>query len=222
MARIRYIKPEFFVHETLNDMEQQHPELRVMLTFAGLWCMADREGYFRYSVRTIHNSVLPYVDFDIRATLELLAEKGFIKVFPPCEEGFQVAQVVNFNRHQYIPSTEKKSVLWKAAKQSQPEPPQPEAAQTTIPEIAPPPTGIIEQLTGDLFIDEVCMNNGFSPSEFKTFAEVWAKNKVITGDSKYRIGQLRRYLIEDYRKELKTAKPNGRKIKQPGEVYVGM
>jgi hypothetical protein len=35
MARIRNIKPEFFSHEELQDMEVEHPELHPMLVFSG-------------------------------------------------------------------------------------------------------------------------------------------------------------------------------------------
>ena len=45
MARIRTIKPEFFRHEGLYELEQE-TGFAIRVAFAGLWTACDREGRF--------------------------------------------------------------------------------------------------------------------------------------------------------------------------------
>lgn len=47
MARIRTIKPEFFRHEGLQDLEQANPGAYAMLVFAALWGHCDKHGRSR-------------------------------------------------------------------------------------------------------------------------------------------------------------------------------
>jgi len=217
MARIRHIKPDFFKHEVLNDLECQHPELRIMLTFAGLWCIADGNGLFRYSPRSIHTDILPFVNYDVQAALEILAGKKFITVEPEDAEGVRWARVNNFKKHQYVSPRERKQLP------SIPEHFQAEATgQTSIPSIPAPPAGVVDAVTGEIFIDEACMVNGFDKDQFLAFAKNWAANKKVTGDDKYPTHKLRRFLIDDYKKEIKSQIGHGKRVKERGEAYVGM
>jgi hypothetical protein len=75
--RIRTIKPEFFTHEGLFEAEQE-TGLPVRLAFAGLWCIADREGRFRWEPRRIGVQVLPYDGADFGLILDALAARGFV------------------------------------------------------------------------------------------------------------------------------------------------
>ena len=50
--RIRTVKPEFFLHEGLYELESQ-TKLPIRLSFSGLWCVADREGRFKWEPRKI-------------------------------------------------------------------------------------------------------------------------------------------------------------------------
>lgn len=86
MARIRTIKPEFFRHEGLQDLEAENPHLRPMLVFAGLWCHADRNGVFPWQPRQIALDILPFLWSDNRGTeiseaLTILEAEGFIERF---------------------------------------------------------------------------------------------------------------------------------------------
>lgn len=77
MARIRTIKPEFFLHEELYDSEQQ-TGLPLRLAFSGLWTQADREGRFVWRARKLKTQILPYDDVDFDRVLNALHQYGFI------------------------------------------------------------------------------------------------------------------------------------------------
>ena len=78
MARIRSIKPQFFRHEELQELETANPHNRPMLVFSGLFTVADREGRFEWRPRQIKLDILPFLEFDMAETLELLASRGFV------------------------------------------------------------------------------------------------------------------------------------------------
>jgi hypothetical protein len=82
MARIRTIKPEFFRHEGLQDLEAANPGNYIMLVFAALWGHCDKAGHFVWKPRSLKLDILPFLDFDIFATLNLLAGGGFISALP--------------------------------------------------------------------------------------------------------------------------------------------
>jgi hypothetical protein len=81
MARIRTIKPVFARHEKLQELESGSPVLRPMLTFCCLWTQCDREGRFEWRPRQLKLDVLPFVDYDLEATMELLAAHDFIRKY---------------------------------------------------------------------------------------------------------------------------------------------
>lgn len=98
MARIRTVKPDFFRHEALQDLEAANPGACPMLVFMGLWCTADREGRFEWRPRRIKLDVLPFLDFDLEATLSLLVEGGFLSRYQ--HQGEWYGQVCAWDRHQ--------------------------------------------------------------------------------------------------------------------------
>lgn len=73
MARLRTIKPGFFLDEELAECQ---PLARIL--FAGLWTIADREGRLEDRPRRIKVETLPYDECDVNALLEELAAAGFI------------------------------------------------------------------------------------------------------------------------------------------------
>lgn len=77
MARIRTIKPAFFRHEGLYDLEQE-TGLPVRLAFAGLWTCADREGRFEWRPRVLKLDCLPHDAIDFSRVLDALLTRGFI------------------------------------------------------------------------------------------------------------------------------------------------
>ena len=93
MARSRNIKPGFFLNDQLAEIE---PLGRLL--FAGLWCIADREGRLEDRPRRIKAEVLPYDNCDVDELLNQLAGRGFIVRYEVDGEGY--IQVVNFIKHQ--------------------------------------------------------------------------------------------------------------------------
>ena len=115
MGRIRSIKPDFFIHEGLFDLEQE-TGLPVRVGFAGLWCQADREGRFKWRPRLLKTQVLPYDDVDFSRVLDALATRGFIVRYE--SNGDDFGWIPSWHEHQIINNREKKSLL--------PEPPIPQ------------------------------------------------------------------------------------------------
>jgi hypothetical protein len=93
IMRARNLKPGFFKNE---DLAACNPLARIL--FAGLWCMADREGRLEYRPKRIKAEVLPYDNCNCEELLEQLSHKGFITVYPCGEETF--IGINKFTKHQ--------------------------------------------------------------------------------------------------------------------------
>lgn len=109
MSRIRTIKPEFFRHEALYELELE-TGMPMRIAFAGLWTVCDREGRFKWRPRSIKLDVLPYDDIDFSRVLDALATRGFIVKYTS-HDGSEFGYVPSFNRHQVINNRELKSSL---------------------------------------------------------------------------------------------------------------
>ena len=99
MARIRTVKPEFFTHDGLFDLELSS-KLPVRISFAGLWCHADREGRFEWKPKQLKLGILPYDHVDFSQVLEVLASGGFIEKYEV--DGREYGVIPTFNHHQHI------------------------------------------------------------------------------------------------------------------------
>lgn len=104
MARIRTIKPDFFRHEGLQDLERDNPGSHVMLTFAGLWTLCDKAGRFEWKPRTIKLDVLPFLDFDMGKTLALLERFTYVRRYEV--DGKTYGVIPSFEEHQRISGKE--------------------------------------------------------------------------------------------------------------------
>ena len=104
MARIRNIKPDFFRHEHLQDLEIGNPGKYIMLVFIGLWTQCDANGNFQWRPRMLKLDILPFIDFDIDETLQILADAGY--VHPYHAEGEKYGHIPHFTRHQRITGKE--------------------------------------------------------------------------------------------------------------------
>lgn len=100
MARIRTVKPDFFRHEGLQDLERDNPGQHVMLTFAGLWTLCDKAGHFEWKPRTIKLDVLPFLDFDMETTLTLLERFSYVRRYEV--DGKLYGVIPSFEEHQRI------------------------------------------------------------------------------------------------------------------------
>jgi hypothetical protein len=108
MARIRTIKPEFFCHEELFDLEEE-TGMPIRIAFAGLWTVCDREGRFKWRPRTIKAQIMPYDNLDFSRVLDALATRGFVVRY--ASNGCEYGHVPGFGRHQVINNRENASTL---------------------------------------------------------------------------------------------------------------
>jgi hypothetical protein len=103
MARTRLIKPDFFLDD---DLAKLPPLTRIL--FAGLWCLADREGRLEDRPSKIKAQVIPYDDHNIENALSQLHPE-FITRYKVNGESY--IQVNNFQRHQKPHKTERASII---------------------------------------------------------------------------------------------------------------
>lgn len=105
--RIRTIKPEFFLHEALFELEKD-TGLPVRLAYIGLWCAADREGRFKWEPRKLGIQIMPYDGLNFGQILEALADSECIVRYGQNGEfGF----IPSFLKHQCINQREAASKL---------------------------------------------------------------------------------------------------------------
>jgi hypothetical protein len=93
MARTRNIKPGFFKDEELVDLGPH-----VMLCFAGLWTLADRDGRLEDRPRLIKAEVFPYTNVNVEKLLSALAEHKFIIRYEV--DGEKYIQIRTWKKHQ--------------------------------------------------------------------------------------------------------------------------
>lgn len=91
--RSRNIKPGFFKDVALGELP-----LSARVLFAGLWCLADREGRLTDEPRRIKHEVLPYDQCNVDRLLQLLHDRGFICRYEV--DGQRFIEVSSFTRHQ--------------------------------------------------------------------------------------------------------------------------
>lgn len=106
--RIRTIKPEFFNHEDLYDLEKER-KLPLRLAFIGLWCAADREGRFKWEPRRLGIQIMPYETIDFSRVLDALATRGYIIKY--ASGGRDYGWIPKFLKHQIVNNREKSSDL---------------------------------------------------------------------------------------------------------------
>ncbi|MEN6350774.1 MAG: hypothetical protein ABFD08_15440 [Syntrophomonas sp.] len=104
MARARNIKPGYFINDDLAALG-----MAAQLLFAGLWCIADREGRLADRPVRIKAQVMPYYDVDVDELLNKLAEGGFIVRYEI--DGCKYIQILKFKEHQNPHKNEAQSVI---------------------------------------------------------------------------------------------------------------
>lgn len=101
MARARNIKPAFFTNELLGTYDPI-----ISLLFAGLWCLADREGILEDRPVRIKGELFPYRDgLDINGYLTVLERDAFLTRYEV--DGVKYIAINNFTKHQSPHHTEK-------------------------------------------------------------------------------------------------------------------
>lgn len=106
ISHIRTIKPSFFRHEKLFEIEEKS-QLPIRLAFIGLLTCCDREGRFRWRPRQLKLDVLPYDNVDFSTILDLLAENAFITQYVVENETYGC--FLSWHKHQYINGREQDS-----------------------------------------------------------------------------------------------------------------
>lgn len=104
MARIRTIKPEFFRHEGLQDLEVANPGKYPMMVFAGLWGHCDKDGRFEWRPRQLKLDILPFLPFDMADVLALLESAGFVESYEV--DGKKYGVIHSFKEHQRLSGKE--------------------------------------------------------------------------------------------------------------------
>ena len=107
--RIRYLKPEFFVDE---DVTACSPLAR--LAFAGLWCVADREGRIEDRPARLKMQLLPADACDMSQILDELVTHNLIMRY--MSNGARVIVIPGFIKHQRPHPKEAASTLPAAKK----------------------------------------------------------------------------------------------------------
>jgi hypothetical protein len=108
MARIRQIKPEFFLDDELAQCSR-----KARLMFAGLWCLADRAGRLEDRPARIKAQIFPYdEDVSVIEIDEILLEelaRHFIERYSA--DGKRIIQIRTFEKHQHCHIKEPNSQL---------------------------------------------------------------------------------------------------------------
>lgn len=110
VPRIRTVKPEFFRHEELYELEKK-TGLPLRLAFVGLWCCCDREGRFQWRPKTLRSLILPFDDdVDFSRVLDAWVTRGFVVKYAS-PTGEELGYIPSWSRHQYINNRESRSVI---------------------------------------------------------------------------------------------------------------
>lgn len=104
MARIRTIKPEFFLNEQLASCQ-----IADRLLFIGLWTQADRAGRLEDRPLRLKAALFPYDDLDIEQALGRLANARLIHRYEG--NGQRLIAIPTWQKHQQPHIREKASEL---------------------------------------------------------------------------------------------------------------
>lgn len=104
MARIRTIKPEFFRHEGLQDLEIANPGKYPMMVFEALWGHCDSKGRFEWKPRMLKLDILPFLPFDMAETLAILVKAGMLHRYTV--DGKEYGEIGTFEKHQRLSGKE--------------------------------------------------------------------------------------------------------------------
>jgi hypothetical protein len=104
MPRIRTIKPEFWRHEEMQELECLRPDLKPMLVYAGLWTQADKNGIFEWKPKQLKLDILPFIPFSMAEVLLFLVGHGFLRAYDL--EGKRYGFIPTFKEHQRITGKE--------------------------------------------------------------------------------------------------------------------
>jgi uncharacterized phage protein (TIGR02220 family) len=103
--RNRQLHPEFFQDETVAGLK---PHTRML--FAGLWCIADREGRLHYNPAVIRGFIFPFEPkLDVAKMLRELHDSELVVQYEV--ENKRYLQIRNFTKYQNVHPNEAQSVI---------------------------------------------------------------------------------------------------------------
>lgn len=232
MARIRTIKPSFFLDDEISELK-----FSIRLLFIGLWTLADREGRLLYKPKRIKAAIFPYDNIDIVSALDQLQNAGFIVCYDFENEYNTTAkaiQILSFKKHQIPNVREPQSTIPAPYRHSTgtvqehvktcagtlgregkgtgtgKEGGNAGAPAHDTPEIFNPDfSEIQEALTGEIFMQGICSSRSWPISEFENFVRLWLDDKKTTGDFQYPIRRLKTFVVLDFEKSKKNKKTTG-------------
>lgn len=102
--RARVLKPGFFTNEHLARLP-----VRARLLFAGLWCLADREGRLEDRPERIKAAIFPYERVRIAPLIATLERAGFVKSYTAAYT--RCLALPQFAKHQHPHHREGPSLL---------------------------------------------------------------------------------------------------------------
>lgn len=102
MQHIRHVKPEFYVHDGVNNMS-----VNARYAETGTWTCCDKHGRFEWKPRTLKRLVMPYDDLDFESLMNEWLAQGFVQKYEV--NGVTYGQFNNWEKHQGINLREKQS-----------------------------------------------------------------------------------------------------------------
>lgn len=104
MARIRTIKPEFFMSEDVLQLS-----IKARLCYVGLWCHADREGKLKYNKISLSAQIMPKEIQDFEGCIEEMQDLGLVIKYEV--ENKQYLVIPTFLEHQKPHHSERPSKI---------------------------------------------------------------------------------------------------------------
>jgi hypothetical protein len=102
IQHIRHVKPEYFVHEGVNDMT-----VNARLAEIGTWTCCDKHGRFEWLPRMLRRMVMPYDNVDFESLMMEWVNHGFAERYEV--DGKSYGRFFNWEKHQGINLREKQS-----------------------------------------------------------------------------------------------------------------
>jgi hypothetical protein len=102
IQHIRHVKPEYFVHDGVNDMT-----VNARLAEVGTWTCCDKYGRFEWLPRALKRLVMPYDNVDFESLMLEWVNHGFAERYEI--DGQQYGRFLNWDKHQGINLREKQS-----------------------------------------------------------------------------------------------------------------
>lgn len=110
IARIRSVKPQFFQHYGLFQLEKL-TGMPMRVAYEAVWSLCDREARFEWKPQSLKLNGLPYDDVDPARVLEAFRVCGYIGKYLSADRTRAYGFCLRFPNHQQINGRETPSIL---------------------------------------------------------------------------------------------------------------